>query len=118
MPDRKLACGRTPVFFTSLGRWWGTDPETNEEAPIDLMGEENEQKALFAACRWTDDPVDEDVLDTLEVRSRRLFRYAERYLYVFSRSGFTDACRRRAAELPNVKLVTFAEMVEEIPFRD
>lgn len=115
---RELACGRTPVFFTSLGRWWGTNPETKREEEIDLMGEENKQKALFAECKWTNARVDVGVLETLENRSRRLFRHSERYLYLFSRSGFTDACRRRAAELSNVKLVTFAEMVEEIPFTD
>ena len=82
------------------------------------MGEENKQKALFAECKWTNARVDVGVLETLENRSRRLFRHSERYLYLFSRSGFTDACRRRAAELSNVKLVTFAEMVEEIPFTD
>lgn len=109
---------RTPLLFNNLAPWWGTDPETKREVEIDLMGEEDERKALFAACRWTDVPVDADVLEALEDRSRRLFHYSERHLHLFSRSGFTDACRRRAEELPNVKLVTFAEMVDEIPITD
>ena len=109
---------RTPLLFNNLAPWWGTDPETKREVEIDLMGEEDERKALFAACRWTDAPVDADVLEALEDRSRRLFHYSERHLHLFSRSVFTDACRKRAAELPNVKLVTFAEMVDEIPITD
>ena len=106
------------MFFRSLGRWWGLDPKTKREVEIDLMGEEDEHKALFAACRWENDPMDTDVLEVPEDRSRRLFHYTERQLYLFSRSGFTDACRRRAAELSNVRLVTFAEMVDEISITD
>mgnify|MGYP000025993012 FL=1 len=115
---RQQVRSRTSLFFRSLGRWWGLDPKTKREVEIDLMGEEDEHKALFAACRWENDPMDTDVLEVLEDRSRRLFHYTERQLYLFSVSGFTDACRRRAAELSNVRLVTFAEMVDEISITD
>jgi len=61
--------------------------------------------ALFGDCVWSDTPVGVDVLVSLEDRSR-LFRYPNRYLFLFSRAGFTEECAAMAHRM-GANLVMF-----------
>lgn len=108
-----LISGKSPVEFTSLGRWWGNDPKTKCQVEIDIMGEQDKNTALFAACKWTKEKVDLGVLDTL-VRRSALFSYQNVQLFLFARSGFTQGCMDQAAALGNVHLVTYSDMLKEM----
>ena len=108
-----LLSGRCPVEFASLGRWWGSDPVRKRQAEIDIMGEQDKDTALFGKCKWTNEKVDLDVLETLIERSG-IFSYQKRCYYLFSRSGFTKGCAEKAKEMGNVALVTYAEIAKEI----
>lgn len=46
-----MVSGNCPVRFSSLGRWWGTDPAKREQAEIDIMGEQDKDTALFGECK-------------------------------------------------------------------
>ncbi len=74
------------------------------------MGEQDKDTALFAECKWTNEKVDLNVLETLQRRSR-LFSYKNVHLYLFSKSGFTKGCIDEANRLGNVKLVSYADIV-------
>ena len=104
--ERKCA-----VDFTDIGRWWGTNPRTRQQVEIDIMGEEDKDTALFAECKWRNEKVDMEVLETLVERSK-LFHYQKKHYYLFSKSGFTKGCQERAAELGNVTLVSYGEMFD------
>ena len=99
------------VDFTDIGRWWGTNPRTRQQVEIDIMGEEDKDTALFAECKWRNEKVDMEVLETLVERSK-LFHYQKKHYYLFSKSGFTKGCQERAAELGNVTLVSYGEMFD------
>ena len=103
--------GKAAITFTDLGRWWGNDPYNKRETKIDIMGVENNNSALFGECKWTNEKVDTLVLDTLISRSR-LFHYADVYLYLFAKVGFTKGCEVKGNELENVRLITFADMLK------
>ncbi len=105
-----LLSGNSPVEFQSLGRWWGNDPLHKCQAEIDVMGEQDNDTALFAECKWTAEKVDLSVLETLVARSN-LFPYLNKHFFLFSKSGFTKGCRDKAKELGNVSLVTYGEIV-------
>lgn len=107
---KQLLCGKCPVEFTSLGRWWGNDPILKRQAEIDIMGEQDKDTALFAECKWTNEKVDLSVLETLAKRSR-LFPYKNIHLYLFSKSGFTKGCIDEANRMGNVTLVSYADIV-------
>lgn len=83
--------GRLDIEFTELGRWWGNDPIAKKQTEIDIMGVQDKSKALFAECKWINDKVDQEVLETLVERSH-LFNYAQTQLFVFSKSDFTQKC--------------------------
>lgn len=105
----RLLAGDCPVEFISLGRWWGNDPTKKCQTEIDIMGEQDKYTALFAECKWTNEPVDQAVLETLLARGA-LFPYHSRYFYLFAKRGFTKACIEKAGQLGNVMLVTYPEM--------
>lgn len=108
---QQLLRGEPPMAFSSLGRWWGNDPERKQQTEIDIMGEEDSHSALFAECKWTNESVDIPVLETLLHRSR-LFPYERVQLYLFAKRGFTKGCAERARELGNAALVTYEEMLD------
>lgn len=105
---------KAPVPFRSARRWWGRDERTKTEVEIDIVAEVGNDRTLFGACRWTAKPVTEHVLLELDDLSRHHFRCRERHLWIFSRAGFTETCVEVAKRRPNVRLVTFAEMVREV----
>lgn len=107
---KMLLSGKTPIEFTSLGRWWGNDPTTRSQTEIDIMGEQDKNSAVFGECKWTNEKVDLGVLETLVHRSE-LFAYKKTHLYLFSKSGFTKGCVDRANELGNVSIVTYQDIL-------
>ena len=108
-----LVTGKSPIEFTSLGRWWGNDPRTRSQTEIDIMGEQDKNSALFAECKWTNEKIDLSVLETLVQRSE-LFAYKNVHLFLFAKSGFTKGCIDKAAELGNVSLVTYADILKSM----
>ena len=107
---RCLLAGQSPVLFSSLGRWWGNDPTRKAQMEIDILGAQDEDTALFGECKWTQQPVDVEVLETLRHRAG-LFPYRERHLYLFAKEGFTPRCEQAAREDPHVHLLSFSQMM-------
>ena len=105
-----LLSGTAPVDFTDLGRWWGNNPKKKSQEEIDIMGISDHDTALFAECKWTNEKVDQAVLETLIERSE-MFHYEKKHYYLFSKNGFTKGCTDKAAELSNVTLTAYADMV-------
>ncbi len=97
-----------PFRFQQMGRWWGSNPATRCQEEIDVLAFSG-QDALFGECKWTRQPVGLDVLENLE-RKSRLLPFQNRHLWLFSRSGYTQACEKRAAGMQNVRLIDFEEM--------
>ena len=110
---KQLLMGKAPIEFISLGRWWGNDPRQKKQTEIDIMGEQDKQSALFAECKWRNEKVDLEILETLIGRSQ-LFPYKNVHYYLFSKSGFTKSCIDKAKEMRNVSLVSFGDIIESI----
>ena len=43
----KNSTGELPVLFTSVGRWWGTDPATRRQVEIDLVAGDGVVLSVF-----------------------------------------------------------------------
>lgn len=76
------------------------------------MGEQNSTLAIFAECKWRNENVDLDVLETLVDRSG-LFHYTKRHYFLFSKKGFTKGCMDKAEEMGNVTLVSYKDIVKK-----
>lgn len=107
---KMLADGKSPVEFSDLGRWWGTDSRTKKQTEIDIMGVTPDNDYLFGECKWTNEKVDLSVLETLVDRSE-LFKCRGKHFYIFARNGFTKGCIEKAEEMGNVTLVEYSELL-------
>ncbi len=108
---KQLVDGKSPVDFRELKRWWGTNAKTKSQEEIDIMGADK-NAAIFAECKWTNEKIDLGVLETLIERSN-LFSYKNTYFYLFAKTGFTKGCIAKAAEIGNVTLVSYDEIVKK-----
>ncbi len=108
---KALKEGKTEVGFKNIGRWWGTNPKTRAQEEIDIMGEDlSENSALFAECKWTNEKVDLNILETL-IKHSDLFHYKQKYYYLFSKSGFTKGCIEEAGKRENIRLIKYEDIV-------
>lgn len=107
---KELLKGNLPLIFKSLGRWWGNDKLYKKETEIDIMGQSDTNNALFAECKWTNEKVSIDTLNLLIHRSE-LFNHKNKYLFIFSKSGFNEECILKAHEKKNIKLISYQEMM-------
>ncbi len=81
-----------------LSVWWRADEE------LEIVGGHGSTVVLAAEAKWRNDPVDLDVLQTLQRRVAMLPKVAPDVQFViFSKSGFTP--RLEAARTPYVLLL-------------
>lgn len=95
----------------TVGRWWGTDNRTRTQEEIDLIVDDGEGAALFAECKWRNEPAGEDVLEKLVYRSELFEGVSIKATLIFSKRGFTQGCQEAAASRGDTKLISFAEML-------
>lgn len=91
--------GELPFVPYYLDKWWGTNPVLKVQDDVDLLGLSKDGKlGIFCECKFKNNKfVMEDYDDTLN--AVKAFPDMQKYyLYFFSKSGFTDSVRSRAAE--------------------
>ncbi|MDR1603181.1 MAG: ATP-binding protein [Gracilibacteraceae bacterium] len=97
-----------PFLPGKIGKWWGNNPHEKRQEEIDVLTYRN-GRALFCECKWRNAPVDVDLLAALTEKTR-LFHYEKVWLWLFSKTGFTDKLVSQADEMGNVQLVRFEDM--------
>lgn len=85
-----------PAMYDRIGGWWRGREE------IDIAAVSDKGSLLLGECKWTRKPVGLDVLERLKAKVSRVRADMKRQpgdvrLSLFSRSGFTDALKARAA---------------------
>ena len=106
-----------PVPFLLIGRWWGKvthkdengKPHTVSEEIDVLAADKDEKNYIIGECKFTNEPFDLAQLKTLQ---KKLEIDSEKYWYLFSLNGFTDAVKDAAKENSNIKLVTLDDMLD------
>ena len=99
----------SPVAFKKAGRWWGNNPKERREEEIDVMAY-TDDKAIFCECKWKNTQIGVDIYEELK-RKTELFRiFNDVYYMLFSKSGFTEALRKKAAEHGKIFLVDVDDM--------
>lgn len=101
--------GDAQIDFTNMGRWWGNDPTMKSQTEIDIIADNDDNEAIFAECKWRNEPVGEAELKELQHQST-LFHYRKNVLILFSKSGFTKGCKELAKKLENVFLINYDDM--------
>lgn len=104
--------GKCKVNFSETGSWWGVS-SSKEIINIDIVGEENNNKALIADCVWKEELLDIEDIENL-LNKGKYIRYGEKHYYLFSKSGFTYECKRRAQMIKNVNLVSYEDLMNSL----
>ena len=108
---RKNAKGELPFLFTSIGRWWGTDPASHEQVEIDIIADDG-RDYLLCECKWTNEKAERGVIEGL-MRKADVFRKkrGRTFFLIFSKSGFTSGAVQAAEEDPRILLLGPEELV-------
>ena len=101
--------GRLPVEFVDIGRWWGNNPIQKREEEIDLLGDNDQEEAVFVECKWRNEDVGEAELKALAEQTK-LFHYRRNVLVLCAKKGFTTGCRELAEKMEDVILIRYQDM--------
>ncbi|MBR2288351.1 MAG: restriction endonuclease, partial [Clostridia bacterium] len=103
--------GTLPILFTSIGRWWGSDPVNRKAIEIDLIASDGKQY-IIGECKWRNEPLDVPVMKTLREKADVFYAKREKTWYMFfSKSGFTDGAIREARRCDDIILVDLQDML-------
>ena len=104
--------GDFACMVTRVGTWWGTNRDRTQ-TDIDVVGiDEVAKKAVLGECKFTNEPIDKDVYDTLFERKGLIdSRYSEVQFLFFSLSGFSKWMQEES-DKEQVKLISVEEMYE------
>jgi len=102
-----------PFAFQNIARWWGNNPDQKSQAEIDFIAySESEKQAIFGECKWHNDAFDLSEATFFLEKCDMFRQFEQKYFYLFSSSGFTDAVKELAAEHNEICLIDFADMFE------
>jgi hypothetical protein len=93
-----------PFMFNTIGRWWGTNPQTKSQEEIDILAVYQEN-AIFGECKWKNESLGLSVLNELIRRSEILKKYRNSSYMLFSKAGFTEELIIEAQTRDNVELI-------------
>lgn len=107
----KNAKGELPILFTSIGRWWGTNPVTHGQEEIDLVANDRKDY-IFGECKWRNEKLDLSVLRELKTKAEIFSKNRNNtYYFLFSKSGFTDAVKNEVKADNSVILVDLSDIM-------
>ncbi len=107
----KNVAGELPFLFTSIGRWWGTNPADRTQVEIDLIAKDNKDY-LICECKWRNEKLDIGVLKKLKEKADMFTKVRNDTWYVlFSKSGFTDAVLEAAVQDDRIILVELKDIM-------
>lgn len=71
--QRKNAAGELPFPVFEFGQWWGADPKTREQADIEVVAANRNEKRVFVGeCKWRNRFDWAEAARTLEHRAQLL----------------------------------------------
>lgn len=107
----KNAKGELPILFTSIGRWWGTNPVTHGQEEIDLVANDRKDY-IFGECKWQNEKLDLSILRELKTKADIFSKNRNNtYYFLFSKSGFTDAVKNEVKADNSVILVDLSDIM-------
>ena len=109
--NMKNAKGELPLLYTSIGRWWGTNPVTHRQEEIDLIANDGKDY-IFGECKWRGEKIDISVLRKLKAKADIFSRNSNNTYYIlFSKSGFSEEVITEAYSDSSIMLVDLNEIM-------
>ena len=96
---RQAKAGRLPFVPYVISKWWGNNPAIRAQDDVDLLAlDKKKEKGVFVECKFRSRPMAMEEYDDLVTATEAFPDVKEKTLMFISRSGFTEAVRRRGAK--------------------
>lgn len=102
--------GELPFVPYKIAKWWGNNPEIRAQDDVDiLMIDKTGKKAIFVECKYTSKKVPIEEYNDLKTAMKAFPNIKERYIYFFSKSGYSDSVIR-CAKKDNAVLINLEDL--------
>ena len=89
---------KLPFIPFKMGKWWGNNPLLKAQDDIDILAlDKTGKKALFCECKFRNKAMSMEEYDDLVMATKMFQNIKEKHLMFFSKSGFTEPVKERAA---------------------
>lgn len=106
-----------PYPFVKAGKWWGPNPVKRQEEEIDIMAVELNGTTHFGECKWTREPIDLAVLDTLIARSYLAEPNNAHEYWLYAKQGFSKTLLDKSEQDQTIHLVGLQDLVYPFPLK-
>lgn len=107
---RRAKAGTLPFTPYTIGKWWGNNPVIKAQDDVDLLALNRKgQRGIFVECKFRNRPMAMEEYDDLVTATEAFPNVKEKMLLFISKSGFTEAVKRRA-EKEGAELVEAGEL--------
>ena len=104
-PAKKL-----PFIPYKMGKWWGNNLLIKAQDDVDILAfDKTGKKVLLCECKFRNKPMPMEEYDDLVMAAEMFKNAEEKYLMFFSKSGFTESVKERAAR-ENAVLLTIEDL--------
>ena len=96
---RRAKAGTLPFTPYTIGKWWGNNPVIKAQDDIDLLALDRKgERGIFVECKFRNRPMAMEEYDDLVTAAEAFPDVKEKMFLFISKSGFTEAVKRRAEE--------------------
>ena len=98
-----------PFLYEEVGRWWGGSARTMKQVEVDILARDKEN-AIVGECKWWSEKIGMDVYKSVLSKAQEINR-KRKYIYLFSKSGFSDDLSVLASSSEGLRLLTLDDIL-------
>jgi AAA+ ATPase superfamily predicted ATPase len=103
--------GELPFVATTIGSWWGTNPQSRQQTDVDVIAAEpHESKLLLGECKWRASLQAGGALNDLLDKAVLFPDFRDTWYYLFSKTAFDATSQRMAKESDRIALVSISDL--------
>lgn len=107
---RQSQAGEVPIFFDTIGKWWGTNPAKREQTDIDIVLLNSEEKtAVLCECKWRNTLQVSQVIQSLQDRAALISGYRTVGYMLFTKESVSEKNKQTH---PNVQFISAQDMIQ------
>lgn len=100
-----------PIAATSVGSWWGTNPEAHEQTDVDVLAADRSAKELvLGECKYRESFDETAAIEDLKAKGGLISGYTTEAYVLFSRHPVSATTKEKYACEKNIELLSLDEL--------
>jgi AAA+ ATPase superfamily predicted ATPase len=109
--SEKARARALPIAATSVGSWWGTNPEVHEQTDIDVLAADRSAKELILGeCKYRESFDETAAIEDLKAKDGLISGYTTEAFFLFSKHPVSAATKEKYACEKNIGLLALDEL--------